>query len=246
MVDPKTPLYRYVSFDRFNQMLFSKELTLVSPSKWDDDFELYWIKMLNTPEGEKRLLEFVKPFDGDAEKNITRIMQLSDYMYRRVYCLCFSKARDAEVLWRANANDNRGIMFATTANKLYDLLPESDDIALEEVQYDLDTANMSDQFLKSFRICSKSTLFSNPDNLFSHKRKCFSYEEEVRLIVSPETAPEDRILKRPIPNLCTLIDGVMVHPLANKEFVSLVELLCSHFNLAFWGQSTVYQFKPLQ
>ena len=69
-----------------------------------------------------------------------------------------------------------------------------------------------------------------------------NYEKEVRLIFTSVEKSEDEIRKIPIPILSDFIDGIMVHPLANNDYVSLIELLCKQFNIPFLGKSQIYSF----
>lgn len=244
MVANDLSLYRYISFDRFIQMLFSQELVLIHPSKWDDSYELYWKHYFETGTGRAQLDEYVKQFGGDERKHAETAIGLCRFRYDRAFCLCFSRENDSEVLWNARADNNRGIMFATTRSKIYDLFSDEEDVIIKEVQYDLESTQPQ-TFLSSFQFAPGWALHENPDELLLHKRKIFSYEKEVRLILSPDEKPEDPILKYPIPDLSTFIDGVMVHPLASDAYVSSIKLLCEHFNIPFWGRSEVYSFKLL-
>ena len=244
MVVNELPLYRYVSFERFIQMLFFQELALIHPSKWDDSFELYWKCFFETKEGREQLDAYVKQFEGDEKKHAETAIKLCRYKYDNSYCLCFSREKDAEVLWNARSDNRHGIMFATTRSKIYNLFSEDENVIIKEVQYDLERTQPQ-TFLDSFQFAPGWALHENPDELLLHKRKIFSYEKEVRLILSPAEKPEYPILKYPISDLSTFIDGVMVHPLASDAYVSSIKLLCEHFNIPFWGRSEVYSFKPL-
>ena len=245
MVDPKTPLFRYVSFDRFNQMLFSKELALMKPSKWDDEYELYWLKMLDTLAGKGALQQFAERFPGEKQINIEKINYLCKMVYGLKYCLCFSNQKDSEVMWRARSDDSKGIMFATTAEKVLALFPnEGYSKNIEIVQYDLESNDL-ERFLSNIRVTPEGTSMFDTDRIYLHKRTVFSYEQEVRLLVSPFSISKNEIIKVPIPVLSDFVDGVMVHPLARNEHVKLVELLCKYFDLSFCGRSTVYDFAPL-
>lgn len=246
MVANDLPLYRYVSFDRFNQMLFSKELAFLSPFTWPDTYELYWLKLLNTEEGRSRLEAYAKQFKGNTQNNADSIIKMCNYQYNNTFCLCFSKAKDSEVFWNARSDQNRCIMFATTRQKLYELLLSKEpNCAIEAVQYDLESSDF-DELLKQFYVEPGFTSLVDAERLFLHKRKCFSYEEEVRLIIKPQKIPENsKVFKHPIPCFSDFIDSVMVHPLASDEYVSLIELLCMHFNIPFQGRSEVYSFKLL-
>lgn len=59
-------------------------------------------------------------------------------------------------------------------------------------------------------------------------------------------ATESGLLPVSIPDLRAFIDGVMVHPSADQEYVEVIELLCDHFSLPFFGKSRVYDFVSQQ
>ena len=97
MVVNELPLYRYVSFERFIQMLFSQELALIHPSKWDDSYELYWKKFFETQEGKEQLEAYVKQFEGDEREHAKTTINLCQYKYDNSYCLCFSREKDVMI-----------------------------------------------------------------------------------------------------------------------------------------------------
>lgn len=240
------PIYRYISFERFYQMVFSRELALVSPSLWPDSYEMYWIKLLATDQGSEQLKEYILTLDGDHQQMIRRVHSLCTFMYNHMYCICFSKAKDSEVLWNARSNDTNCIMYATTPSRIDAVLPdEVGDAAVKEVFYDLDNADTQRDFFSHFTLGDGMALYGESDDLFLHKRKCFAYEEEVRLLFRPSDCPKDTVIKYPIPKLSDFIIGVMVHPLAGAEFVSKVGEICQKYGIEFWGKSSIYDFHPL-
>lgn len=246
MISGSLPLYRYVPFNRFVQMLFFKEIAVVTPSLWNDDYELYWLKMLGTPEGETKLRSYLRRYGGNQEKNSKSVLQLSDFTYHRTYCLCFSESKDCEVLWRTNSDDNKGIMFASTADKIEALFSQDDMVVIKRVNYDLEKMDMTSNYLQLFDAYDGGAGCSDIDEPFLHKRSCFSYERECRVLVRPELINEDKIRKYTIPDLSAFITGVMVHPLADPDHVELVKKICETYDICFEGQSEVYKFKPLE
>ena len=245
MVDPKMPLYRYVSFDRFVQMLFSKEIAVVLPEKWDDGYELYWLRMLERQEIRDGLWEYLQYIGVKPEQSGRSIYQLSNFTYHRTYCLCFSEEKDCEVLWRANSDSNKGIMFATSAERILSPFHQDDMATVKQVCYDLDGKDLTSDFMQLFSVYDDGAACVDADELLLHKRKCFSYEKECRLLVRPEQINSDQIRKYPIADLGEFITGVMVHPSASKEHVALVKLVCEQFGLPFEGQSELYKVKPI-
>ena len=82
------------------------------------------------------------------------------------------------------------------------------------------------------------------DEWFLHKRKCFDYEEEVRLLILPSdlNLRNGKKIMIDIPDLTSFIDGVMVNPLADEEHIKLVKMICRHFGICFLGPSRIYAF----
>lgn len=226
-------------------MLFSKEIAVVLPSKWDDGYEQYWLRMLERQEIRDGLLDYLQCIGVNPEKNGQSIYQLSNFTYHRTYCLCFSEEKDCEVLWRANSDNNKGIMFATSADRILALFTEEDMPTVKRVYYDLDGKDLTSDFLQLFSMYDDGVACIDTDELLLHKRGCFSYEKECRLLVRPEEINSDKIRKYHIPDLNAFITGVMVHPAANKEHTALVKLICEQFDIPFEGQSELYKVKPL-
>lgn len=246
MLDENTPLYRYISFERFNQMLFTKEFALVSPKRWPDKFELYWLKLLETLDGKEQLKAYVKRFKGDNKENAEKILKLCSYQYDHAFCLCFSLIKDAEVLWNTRSDNHKCIMLSTTVGKVCKLLRDEHNYTIEKIKYDLEGTKVEDFFSK-YRVYPEGASSFDTDDLFLHKRECFSYEKEARLILypDPERNATDTVLKYPIPSLCDYIDDVMVHPSASAEYVALISSLCDQFTVPFGGKSSIYTFQPI-
>ena len=245
MVDPNTPLYRYVSADRFIEMALSQKLALINPSCWNDSYERYWLELLKTQTGKVLLEDYVKRNGFNPEADAEKILKLCQFQYVRSFCLCFSSLKDEEVLWSSKADSNKCVMFETTAGKLMELFPDDVDCTIKPVQYDLES-NTIDGFLSKFHFFQDGVVsHSDVDELLLHKRKCFEYEKEIRLIITPNPIPEKKVIKYPIPNLSRLINGVMVHPLATPEHVGLIEGICNSLKIPFDGKSQIYDFKLL-
>lgn len=197
-----------------------------------------------TQTGMENLNEYIRRFSGNRKENIRRIIQLCSQIYKSTYCLCFTRARDEEVLWNAHSDSNKCIMISTTARKVSALVKQ-DNHTIKEVCYDLERSDMFRDFLENIDVTDESTSYFDRDEMFLHKRKCFSYEREVRLICSNYSDNKTGLLKYSIPRLEQFLDGVMVHPQADQSYVALVELLCDHFSVPFLGRSNIYEFTSL-
>lgn len=244
-----TIIYRYIGFQRFVDLLFNKELTLVSPSEWPDEYELYWLKLLESPDGVKQLQHYIGTFLPQQHHAQTQndILELCRLTYSSAYCLCFSKEKDSEVMWNAHSDNRQCIMFAVKQESLLKLLDANNiDSTVKEVQYDLTSTAIENSFFSQFKLYADNTVLWDKDDLLLKKRNIFSYEKEVRLIAYSHTAPKTnagkKLLSIPIPDLSTFIEGVLVHPSAESSYVSLIALVCSQFKLNFWGKSSIYKF----
>ena len=239
-------LYRYMSFERFNEMLYTKKISANNPSLWPDQYELYWLRALSTAAGQKKLYEYIQSkvdkSSGDwSAENAANLLKLS---CNCIYAICFSKVGDEELMWRANSDNNHAVMIETSAGKVNALQDNNDQytLLLKDVEYVPDNNYTLETLLTKIHVFSaKSIGYENIDELFLTKRECFSYEKEARLLVEPNDLAykENRVLLD-IPCLEELIDGVKVHPNAKDYHVDLVKTLCEKNNISFMGKSMLY------
>ncbi len=243
MITDKTPIYRYVSFDRFSKMVYDKKLAVISPKKWPDGYERYWLKWLDSESGKQRLRDWLTADGVDIDQAFETVNQICRYLGKMTYCLCFSEEKDAEVLWNAHSDNNHCVMFATTEEKLRNNLPDPFDCTVKPIFYDFDSSTHFTRFLSQIYIIDGKPSLWDIDELFLHKRPCFLYEKEVRLICRVDEPSDNGVIEFDIPYLNELIDGVMVHPAAEEYYVSLVKLMCEQHDIPFWGKSELYTLK---
>lgn len=244
-------LYRYLPFERFYQMLINQELVLVSPKKWDDSFEQYWLKWLATDDGAKGLATLVKKRHTKSTDAERKVGEFIEQLYNHTFCVCFSLLKNAEVLWNARSDNHHCIMFATNEDRIDTIIGDKASHTVKEVHYDLENYCNPQSFFQKISIRRSATGFFDQDDLFLHKRECFSYEKEARLIAYQwESSVSDGkknpdIIRFSIASLPDFIEGVMVHPAAEKSFVDLINLLCQQYSIPFWGKSNIYEFMPI-
>ena len=243
MVPENTPLYRYVSFDRFSEMLYEKKLAVISPRKWPDGYENYWMKWLDSETGKQSLRDYLAEAGTDCDKVFDNVNEICRYLNDMTFCLCFSQAKDAEVLWNAHSDNNRCIMFATSEESVNTSIPELSCCPIKPINYDPNLGSDYSRFLSYIHIIDGKASLFDIDELFLQKRDCFTYENEARLIFRSDKPYENGIIKFDITDLSKLIDGVMVHPAAEDHIVSLVRLLCDQHGIPFWGKSKLYTFR---
>ena len=239
-----------MSFKRFIQILFSGQIAAMNPSQWPDQYELYWLKCLQSEKGKKEFDDYIKGLNNDKiNKEWTKksATELCDLTYKKCYAICYTESRDSELMWRAYSDNNKSIMISTTEDKVRSLGNNysAGYYYLKEIQYDLEERGSFTEFLERMNIYPGSVGYDDFDEWFLHKRKCFNYEEEVRLVVLPDdlNARNGEIIMIDIPVLSDFIDEVMVNPLAKDEHVELTNKICTHFGIPFQGRSRIYDFE---
>lgn len=102
-------VYRVFSRRRLLELLETQDLALVHPSKWDDPFENWFLKVdAVTPNGET-----------------VSLRQLSEKWYGQ----CWTFHRDSDAMWRIYSPNKNGIRVASTVGKLFSAIYDSDDKA---------------------------------------------------------------------------------------------------------------------
>lgn len=257
MIPPATRLFRYVSFDQFLQIVFTNKISAVLPRKWDDGFEQYWLEYLKTSDGHNSLEKHVKKNLKYGEQYVTEsialLENLVNILYDTVYAICFTEAGDEELLWRAKNHDDKTIMICTSAGKISQIGNTTTKFGpeMERIRYDLEDHGSIDELLDKLGFAVGVAQLNNPYNLLLHKRKCFAYEKEVRLLYSPDdlsilkdsNGNQKDAVELDLPD--GFIQGVMVYPAARDRHVKLIEEICDHFGLRFLGKSNLYNFRAL-
>ena len=237
-------VYRYLSFRRFSELLFMKELALINPAKWPDQYEMYTVLELFDSGNQERYQMLFDDYEIPFEKNFDMLRETVEAVLNDSYCLCFSRSKDSEVMWNAYSYQNNARMIRTSVDKLLALAPES--LSVARVRYDLKSTQL-DFLLENCEFEAGGLTIHHSDELLRHKRKCFQYENELRLIGgSFDDSPHrmgDGIVYLPIADISNFVERVMVHPLADDGYVSLIEKICQHFGIQFWGRSKIYEFK---
>jgi len=166
--DLDRPIYRVFSKRRFDEVLQTKKLVLVWPSKWDDPFENY---IMNST-GE---LKDGTPFQIDFRK--------------RFYGQCWTLKKESDAIWRIYAPKKDGVKVQTTIRKLFNALYNHEakfrDMScfIGKVTYhkkETLTAYLKDGVTISKLITDQRGIGQASTLLF--KRLAFNHEKEVRLI----------------------------------------------------------------
>lgn len=259
MIEPSVQLYRYMSFDQFLQIVFTKKITAVRPCKWNDSFEQYWLKYLNTTEGNNKLEDYVKESIVQEEyvpNTAAQLKSLVNTLYRITFGICFTEAEDEELMWRAANTDDRTVMIITDAGQITRVGEKNAmfGTVLERIHYDLEVHSGIEDLLNKFGFGAGAAILNDPLDLILHKRKCFSYEKEVRFLFTPDNIAglqdadgrDKELYDLEIPDLNDFIKGVMVCPTTKDRHARLVEEICKHFSLNYLGKSALYDFRVLK
>ena len=235
---PDATLWRYVDFTKFVSLLEQSALFFSRADKLGDPFEgsLSNVNLNTTPALALGLscpswyLEHRQAIWMDHRRYIT------------VNCWHWSEYESA-AMWSAYAREQYGIAIRTDFKRLCDSFTDEVDIFVGRVHY----------------VDYNKTLIPEENVLsaYLHKRKSFEHEREVRAVIMEVPLVEDNGIVQPSPdipeygryctvNLGTLIQQVVVSPLAPEWFADLVESVASRYGLgAAVGRSTLAENPPL-
>ena len=167
-------IYRIMKYDYFIDWLKNRRLRLTSPAKWEDPYENFLINIdLFKKTGE--------PIDLNGLK-------------KKNYCQCWSLEEESNLLWREYSPDNLGVRLTTSVGRYFEHIEnkvrgqfdqsknEIVTIKIGKVEY----KNQSDieAILKDPNLYREYFLKDNIYPNFLIKRKPFSSEKEVRLILN--------------------------------------------------------------
>jgi hypothetical protein len=213
---PKTILRRYLDLPKFIDFLRTEELFLGQASGFEDCLEG------TMPEGVRRSIrehpDYLKAF-GDPVKreNINK---------DRTYLGCWTLgAKDNMALWKLYGRSNESIAITTTVERLSLVAPEWSKFGKVSVK----------------KICyinhagpTPNGIYSFDDGVFGFKHLAYSFEKEVRIIVSSKF-PEGGVSPPPALRVPVKIDSflrtVVVAPEAGDWFYDLVKDIALKYNV---------------
>lgn len=232
-------LFRYISLAEFVEITVCQRLRLKHPDVWPDKYEGYFHKALMQEVGRKSF-EHALVERGISTSAFQKISEIISLYVNHTYCTCCSGACDSVLMWSAYNYENRTIMLEFDEDQLRSL---DDSIQLVPVKYDLENFGIGG-YAAYIESISDTAGLTSPAELLSHKRACFSYENEVRIMSSDFTCTGGtKVLS--IPNLNALITKVLVHPLADETYIDLISDICNLKKIQFAGKSTVYSFNAI-
>ncbi len=210
-----TTLWRYMSFEKFANILATESLFFARADKYDDKFEGY------IPESA------TLPPKLDINPTIERVdSNLRPY----IMCNCWHKKEEESMaMWDKYHLRNNGIAIKTTMGNLESSLPDKPNVFIGKIKY----INNHDEIDMPVDV----------DNLlyypYFYKRKPFEYEHEVRAIIDISSIPRDVSYEfgKPLKiNIQTLIgenSEVIVSPHADEWIARTLELIVKRYEFRF-------------
>jgi len=191
-------IYRFVTVDRFFEMIHCKKLVLVRPNKWEDPFEdfLSRTEFINK-KGERTGFALTRDFFGN----------------------CWTLREECDGIWKNYASLTGGVRIQTIVKKLLEVIYDKNNASskmssfIGKVEYK-EEGDIK-QFLKDddFINWLTDTKGKNIAKTLLFKRDEFTYEQEVRLLFSAEHNKFEKqdIIEFAIEPL-NLIDSVLFAP----------------------------------
>jgi len=225
------PIYRIISFDRLVRMFQTNKMTFVKPEKWDDPFENFIAK--------------------------TKIYMESSFLdvgiRKNPHGTCWTRKSVSDAIWRIYSHDKKAVRIKSTpeiicrniAKGLQDY-PKSK-LFIGKVEY-----LTTNQIKEKAKIFTKGVISGDSGKVVAEsllfKRKSFSHEEEVRvLVIDQDDIGTDGVVSINV-NPHEIIQSVLIDSRAPSELVDVyTDYLKNalHFNGSV-GKSTLYDVtKPM-
>ena len=209
----KDTVWRYMSFEKFANILAAGSLFFSRADKYDDKFEGY-------------IPELIMQYYTSA--GIRIVPELRQY----IMCNCWHHGdEESMAMWDKYHLRNNGIAIKTTMVNLRDSLPDEPNIFIGKVDYE------------SIENQNQIEMPEDTENLlyypYFYKRKPFEYEQEVRAIIDIALIPRDDPYEFGIPlkiNVETLIgenSEVIVSPHADEWIAGTLELIVKRCGFQF-------------
>jgi hypothetical protein len=272
-IDPDLPddtvLWRYMSLDKFINLIDTKQLFLSPisyfknsdpleghlPKKFHHEIESHLQLMSQSgpkfPEdAPRKMLEFEKEWTETSSRRLKLMREKT--RGRQSICCWYESKFESEAMWKLYGDNGKSIAIKTTVASLKKSIESRNNeklAILARMRYlDFNDLDMTkDELLATKERVSTILL----------KRKEYEHEREVRLYHEPDTfdlySPtlmledywEKYIIKPHTINVDTseLIHSVVVSPYVSEPYLSSVKSICSKYELY---ESNVYQSKLLE
>ncbi len=233
-LDLDTKLWRYLSFDKFIDLITTSELYFASPKEFDDQWECHPPKSLLNPESWRSYLkrnhELIQPEDHERFINTVIANFEANYYDTALLFSCWSMFSDEHAgLWDLYTDKKNAVAISTSFRSLSNSIEEDHSIQSNllvlPVNYDVDFDDeqfpIEDMFISEFERLSTNT--SNLDKLaipvHTLKRTSYKHEQEIRITFNQNypgsyTWGKNRIRF----DVQAMIQDVIIAPYANDSF----------------------------
>ena len=219
IIHPKdnATLWRYMSFEKFINILATESLFFTRADKYDDKFEGH-------------IREAMIRYYGSADIHIEPSLR------QYIMCNCWHQGEEESMgMWDKYHLRNGGIAIKTTMENLKNCLPDTPNIFIGKVDYNVESTDNQNQI----EIPEDSSIENLLHYLYFYKRKPFEYEQEVRAIIDITSISRDVSYAFGIPleiDVKTLIDKnseVIVSPHADEWVTKTVRLIVERCGFEF-------------
>ncbi|WP_125226116.1 DUF2971 domain-containing protein [Leptospira barantonii] len=253
-------IFRFMSFYSFVDLIQTQSLTLVRPKLWEDPYEGFIFRKLNSEQGKEEVAANLKSINTPERALFMNLgLRFENIFYAQSWTLC----PESDAMWRIYNFDRKAIRVEVSESKMKQI----EGLKLLYVDYKNEISLK--ETIKRLKIAKNKTDFIEA---FKHKRSSFSHEQEVRIVyqdneainetMSDEEAIQmekilaslgsnekltkkkfsDRI-KVSFSNISDFIESVMLHPQSEEWFNDTLSEYCKINNLNYLGKSSLY--KPL-
>lgn len=221
-LNSKTKIWRYLSFDKFADLLDSSEIYLSSPDEFSDLWEQYPPKAYLNSKNWEKLFEQNKYIE-ESEKTalIDKTIAYYEYAYyfeKHYKISCWTRAEEDHAgFWHAYTDRKTAVAISTNAERLFD------SIVVENIKQSLTFTQIkySDYEDLDAPIPLHEETVVHPIFI---KRNNYSWEQEVRLVLYSAPYMTARTQSNRLKlDLNTFIDEIVVAPNANAGVFNTIQ-----------------------
>ena len=206
-------VWRYMSFEKFANILATESLFFARADKYDDKFEGY------VPQST------TLSYESSGSQIVPNFRQY-------IMCNCWHHGdEESMAMWDKYHLRNNGIAIKTTIGNLKNSLPDKPNVFIGQIEY-IKNHNQ----INMVRDVPPNLWLHYP---YFYKRTPFEYEREVRAIIDIASIPRDdpyefgRSLKIDVKTLIDKNSEVIVSPHADKWVAGTLELIVKQYKFPF-------------
>ncbi len=223
---------RYMSLEKFISLLIKQSLHFSRSDLLGDPHEGSYT-MLNQLLDHHQLSNFCEGNHEQVNTAMANNAAFRNRMKATIYANCWTmQEHESMALWQIYAGNSSGIVIQSTVGNLKQSLSSTPDaLYISEIKY----TDYSEDIIGP--LSDDINAVDNVFNAFLHKRHCYDFESELRVVYTRwenlDHAIEPKLGYFIQTNLNDLINGVFVYsPLPQAgNFLELVKDICAKYNL---------------